>query len=336
MAPIVSVDNISLSGLRSYSHSLVISIRSIPIRGALVAESPLRRVRSAAWHTLGALTTLHPRTGDAELRKAVRGKVVLVTGASYGIGEATARRLGAAEATVLLVARTEDRLREITTQITDAGGTAHALTADLTDGEEVDALVKRVLDEHGGVDVLVNNAGKSIRRSIELSYDRPQDYQRTIDINYLGPVRLTMGLLPSMRERRHGHIVSVSTQGVRGLPPAPRWGAYQASKAAFDVWMRSMALEVRADGIATTNVYMGLVHTRMSAPTPSLRRMPGISPDRAGAVVCDAIVRRPRSVEPWWNPAASLTATVLGGPIDAAQSLLFRSSGDTASARGER
>ncbi|WP_158879539.1 SDR family NAD(P)-dependent oxidoreductase [Amycolatopsis anabasis] len=298
--------------------------------------SPLDRARRAAWRSANRLVTMHPRSTREELARAVRGRTVLVTGASFGIGEATARQLGAAGATVLLVARTEDRLAEVARGITAAGGTAHVHPVDLTDGDEIDGLVKRVLDEHGHVDVLVNNAGKSIRRSVELSYDRPQDFERTIGINYLAPVRLTLGLLPSMRARRSGHVVTVSTQGVRGMPPAPRWGAYQASKAALDVWMRSMALEVRGDGIATTNVYMGLVRTRMSAPTPSLRRVPAMSPDRAGAVVCDAIVRRPKSVEPWWTPLASATSSVLSGPIDAVLSAAFRRGEDTSSARGER
>lgn len=253
-------------------------------------------VQAEAWRALGRLANGRTRSGEADVRRAARGKTVLITGSSFGIGEAAAYRLAAAGATVLLVARSADRLGEVAGRIADHGGRAYCYPADLADASEVDALVKQVLDEHGHVDVLVNNAGRSIRRSLELSYDRPQDFERTIDINYLGPVRLTLGLLPAMQERRSGHIVNVSTVGVHGLPAAPRWSAYQASKAAFDVWMRSMALEVRGDGVTATNVYMGLVHTRMSAPTPIYRSMPGLTPHDAAGLVCDAVVRRPESI----------------------------------------
>ncbi|MGH3519160.1 MAG: SDR family NAD(P)-dependent oxidoreductase [Haloechinothrix sp.] len=289
-----------------------------------------------AWRALGRLVNGQERSSPAALRRVVAGKTILVTGASFGIGEATARRLARAGATVLLVARTGNRLREVADDIAAHDGRAHCYSVNLSDCAEVDALVKQVLEDHGQVDVLVNNAGKSIRRSLELSYDRPQDFERTIDVNYLGPVRLTMGLLPSMRARGAGHIVNVSTVGVHGLPAAPRWSAYQASKAAFDVWMRSMALEVRGDGVTATNVYMGLVHTRMSAPTPIYRSMPGLSPRDAAGLVCDAIVRRPESIAPWWSPAAAAATTVLGGPIKLALRTLFRYSQDTASARGQR
>ncbi|WP_232376585.1 SDR family NAD(P)-dependent oxidoreductase [Amycolatopsis aidingensis] len=280
--------------------------------------------RTRTWRNLGLLIHGYGRTSRNELRDAVGGRTVLVTGASFGIGEATARRLGAAGATVLIAARSSEPLQAVADAINAEGGTAHAYPTDLTEPAEVDTLVKRLLDEHGQVDVLVNNAGKSIRRSLARSYDRPQDFERTIDVNYLGPVRLTMGLLPSMRARRTGHIVNVSTQGVRPFPVAPGWSAYLASKAAFEVWMRSMALEVRGDGITATNIYMGLVHTRMSAPTPSLSRLPGLAPDDAARLVCDAIVRRPRSVAPWWSPAVSVSNAFLSRPIDLILSGVFR------------
>ncbi|MGH3449680.1 MAG: SDR family NAD(P)-dependent oxidoreductase [Haloechinothrix sp.] len=287
------------------------------------------------WRVVSRAANGRSRSGQDAVRRAVQGKTIMVTGASFGIGEATACRLAEAGATVLLVARTAERLWEVAGRITAQGGRAFCYPTNLTDGAEVAALVKQVLDEHGQVDVLVNNAGKSIRRSLELSYDRPQDFERTIDINYLGPVRLTLGLLPAMRGRGAGHIVNVSTAGVHGLPPAPRWSAYQASKAAFDVWMRCMALEVRGDGVTATNVYMGLVRTRMSAPTPGWRRLPGLTPHDAAGVVCDAIVRRPESMGPWWLPAASAVSTVLSGPTQLLLRTMFRYSQDTPSARGQ-
>ncbi len=125
-----------------------------------------------------------------------------------------------------------------------------------------------MLAEHGQVDVLVSNAGKSIRRSIADSYQRFHDIERTNSVNYLGPAKLVLELLPSMRERGSGHIVNVSTAGVR-TPPMARWSAYLASKSAFDMWLRCVSQEVRDDGVTTSTIYMGLVHTRMSSPTPT-------------------------------------------------------------------
>jgi NAD(P)-dependent dehydrogenase (short-subunit alcohol dehydrogenase family) len=254
-------------------------------------------VRSVGWQVLVALTNGRARVSDERLAAAVRGSTVLVTGASYGIGEATARRLGAAGATVLLVARTADRLESVAADIAAAGGSAYSYPADLTDPAAVAALVARVLAEHDRVDVLVSNAGKSIRRSIADSYQRFHDIERTNAVNYLGPAKLVLELLPSMRERRSGHIVNVSTAGVR-TPPMARWSAYLASKGAFDVWLRCVAQEIRGDGVTVSTVYMGLVHTRMSEPTAGLNRMPGMSPEQAAAHVCAAIIDRPHDIAP--------------------------------------
>lgn len=207
-----------------------------------------------------------PRVSDPKrLHAAVSGKTVLVTGASYGLGEATARKLGAAGATVLLVARSADRLAALETSINAGGGRAAAYPADLTDGAAITALAKRLTENHGPMDIVVSNAGKSIRRSLHLQYDRSQDFERTIGVNYLGPIQLLLGLLPAMRRRGSGHIVSVSTIGVR-TAPSPRWGAYLASKSAFDVWLRSVAPELSADCVHVTSVYMTLVHTRPPHP----------------------------------------------------------------------
>jgi NAD(P)-dependent dehydrogenase (short-subunit alcohol dehydrogenase family) len=263
------------------------------------------------------------RAGPGRLAEAVAGKTVLVTGASYGIGEATARRLAAAGATVLLVARSADRIEELACELRQGQGTARAYPADLSDQDSVDELIKRILEEHDHVDVLINNAGKSIRRAIVHSYDRMHDFERTINVNYLGPVRLTLGLLPSMRARGSGHLINVSTTGIR-LAPAPRWSAYQASKAAFDMWSRAVAAEVLVDGVRTSTVYMGLVRTRMSAPTRSLGRLPGLSPHDAAGLVCDAIVYRSRSIGPWWLPAADVFATAMPGPVGSMLSGIYR------------
>ncbi|HYB36324.1 MAG TPA: SDR family NAD(P)-dependent oxidoreductase [Mycobacterium sp.] len=267
------------------------------------------------------------------LRAAVSGKIVLVTGASYGLGEATARKLGAAGATVLLVARSADKLAALAASINAGGGHAAAYPADLADETAVAALVKKLTENHGPMDVVVSNAGKSIRRSLHLQYDRPQDFERTIGVNYLGPVRLLLGLLPAMRRRGSGHIVSISTIGVRAAP-GPRWGAYLASKSAFDVWLRSVAPELRADGVHVTSVYMTLVHTPMSAPTPILRRMPGLSAEQAADIVAKAIIDRPGRVQPWWVWPMEIGSVLLPGPLGVGMGLMYRFSSDSPSAQG--
>ncbi|HXS47604.1 MAG TPA: SDR family NAD(P)-dependent oxidoreductase [Solirubrobacterales bacterium] len=292
-----------------------------------------RRARGLLIRAAEPVSNPPSRLDEGELRAVVAGKVVLVTGASYGLGEATARRLAGAGATVLMAARSGDRLEQIAAEIGAAGGDAHSQVADLTNAESTEALAEWALAQRGHVDVVVNNAGKSIRRSVELSYDRFHDFERTIGVNYLGPVRLLLALLPSMRARGEGHIVSVSTIGAR-IGPMPRWGAYQASKSAFDIWLRSVAPELRGDGVTATSVYMALIHTRMSAPTPVYRHVPGQTPEQAALTVCRAIVRRPRSIAPWWSPVADIATTVGRAPWDAGTSLLFRFTKDTAAAQG--
>jgi NAD(P)-dependent dehydrogenase (short-subunit alcohol dehydrogenase family) len=274
-----------------------------------------------------------PRVSDPDrLRAAVSGKEVLVTGASYGLGEATARKLAAAGAFVLLVARSADKLDDLAASIAADGGRAAAYPADLTDEAAVTGLTERISEEHDPVDIIVSNAGKSIRRPLHLQYDRPHDFQRTIDINYLGPIRLLLGLLPAMREHGGGHIVNISSIGVR-VPPGPRWGTYQASKGAFDLWLRSVAPELQADGVDVTSIYMGLIRTRMIAPTPTLRRFPGLRPDQAADIVAKAIIERPRTIEPWWVWPAEITSVLMRGPVDTAAQLWFRYTSDSPTGR---
>ena len=282
--------------------------------------------RPVGWSLLVALTNGRAGISDERLAAAVRGKVVLVTGSSYGIGEATARRLAAAGATVLLVARTEDQLRVVADEIRAGGGSAYVYPANLADPAAVEELVRTVLADHGHVDVLVNNAGKSIRRSIADTYQRFHDIERTNAVNYLGPAKLVLELLPSMRERRSGHIVNVSTAGVR-TPPMARWSAYLASKSAFDVWLRCVAQEVRGDGVTTSTVYMGLVHTRMSEPTPLLNKLPGLSPEQAADQVCTAVAERPHNITPPFVRPADALGNLLRVPTDRLLEQYFRRTG---------
>jgi NAD(P)-dependent dehydrogenase (short-subunit alcohol dehydrogenase family) len=257
------------------------------------------------------------------LRSAISGKTVLVTGASFGVGEATARKVAAAGATVLVVARSEDRLHELSASINAGGGKAVAYPTDLTDEAAVSELTKRVGEEHGALDIVVSNAGKSLRRSLHDQYDRAHDFQRTIGINYLGPIQLLLGVLPAMREQGRGHIVNVSSVAVR-VPPGPQWGVYQASKGAFDRWLRSVAPELHADGVDVTSVYFALVRTRMIEPTPILRKLPGLDPDEAADVIAKAIIQRPRTIAPPWVGPVELASVLLAGPADHAARIWYR------------
>ena len=282
--------------------------------------------RPIGWSLLVALTNGRARIADDRLAAAVRDQVVLVTGASYGIGEATARRLARAGATVLLVARTADQLEVVAGEIRDSGGAAFVYPANLADPAAVEELARTVLAEHGRVDVLVSNAGKSIRRSVADSYQRFHDIERTNAVNYLGPAKLVLELLPSMRKRGSGHIVNVSTAGVR-TPPMARWSAYLASKSAFDVWLRCIAQEIRGDGVTTSTVYMGLVHTRMSEPTPLLNKMPGLTPEQAADQVCTAVAERPHNITPPMVRPADALGNLLRVPTDRLLEQYFRRTG---------
>ena len=198
--------------------------------------------------TTGSATSTPTCSRTAAFEGAVNGKTVLITGASSGIGKAAAFKIATAGGIPLLVARSADKLEETKREIEDVGGTAYVYSADLSDPDSIDELVEQVLADHPAVDVLVNNAGRSIRRSIALSYDRFHDFERTIQLNYLGTIKLIMGLLPHMRERKSGHVVNVSSIGVQTNPP--RFSAYVASKAALDAWTRVVGSR---DASATTS-----------------------------------------------------------------------------------
>jgi NAD(P)-dependent dehydrogenase (short-subunit alcohol dehydrogenase family) len=261
------------------------------------------------------------RAAPARLEAAVDGRVVLVTGASSGIGAGTAELLAGAGAHVLLAARRVDRLQELADRIVATGGRATPYGVDLTDPDAIDRLVVDVLADHGRVDVVVSNAGKSIRRSLTATEGRFHDVTRTDGVNYLGPVRLLSGLLPGMRARGVGHIVNVSSLNV-DLPVA-HWAAYSASKAAFESWLRCVAPEIRRDGVAVTSIHFPLVHTPMSAPTYS-PRLPGLTAEAAAEVIARALVRRPRLLVPWWARPAAVVTTLAQGPYEALQSQVLR------------
>ncbi len=226
---------------------------------------------------------------------SLRGKRIMVTGASSGIGEATAVALGREGAHVLLVARRAEELDRVAEQVRAAGGDATAYACDLTDPDQVAELVAHVLAEHGSVDMLVNNAGRSIRRSLSLSYDRMHDFERTMQLNYTAPVRLMLGLLPGMVAQGDGHVVNVLSWGVQ--VKAPKFSAYLASKAALDVWSRIAGRELYADGVTFTNVRMPLVRTAMIGPTDVYKRSPALSPEQAAARIVRALQDRPLTID---------------------------------------
>jgi len=259
------------------------------------------------------LLNTHRDVTEQELQQAVAGKVVLVTGASHGIGRALSQRLAGAGAELLMVARSRDVLEQLAAEL---GPNAHACPADLSEPEDVARLLSELKAGFPTPDFVVSNAGKSIRRSIAESYDRMHDFTRTIAINYLGPVQLLLGVLEPMRERGSGHIVNVSTIGVL-VPPAPRWAAYISSKSAFDVWLRATAAETAHDGVTATSIYMGLVHTRMSAPTNDFKDVPGLKPEQAAGIVCTALVHRPPRIAPWWASGSAAFGAIARGPSDA-------------------
>jgi NAD(P)-dependent dehydrogenase (short-subunit alcohol dehydrogenase family) len=231
---------------------------------------------------------------DRSLAGAVRGKVVLITGAADGIGKATALRLAEAGATLLVVDRDGEKLERMRKEVEARGWRVAFHQADLTDYEQIDKLAAGVLAQHGAVDVLVNNAGHSIRRSIEHSYERFHDFERVMRLNYFGALRLTLQLLPAMQRRQRGHVVNISSIGV--LTNAPRFSAYVASKAAMDAFARCAASEFADSGVEFTTVNMPLVRTAMTAPTELYRQIPLLSPEEAAELVAQAIIQRPTRV----------------------------------------
>jgi len=195
---------------------------------------------------------------------------------------------------VVLVARTREKLEELRDEVEQAGGVAHVHAADLSDMDDIDRVADEILEQHGAVDILVNNAGRSIRRSVAASYDRFHDFERTMQLNYFGAVKLILKLLPTMREQKSGHIINVSSIGVQ--TNTPRFSAYVASKSALDAFSRCMAPEVVGDGVSVTTVYMPLVRTPMIAPTSIYDAFPTLSPEEAAQLVADAILDKPKRV----------------------------------------
>jgi thioester reductase-like protein len=271
---------------------------------------------------------------DRSFEGAVNGKTVVITGASSGIGRAAAKKVARAGGIPILVARSIDKLEETKAEIEAEGGTADAYSADLADLDAIEDLVKRVLDDHVSVDVLVNNAGRSIRRSMMLSQDRFHDYERTMRLNYFGAIKLIMGLVPHMRERGGGHIVNISSIGVQTNPP--RFSAYVASKAALDAWTRVVSSEVVGDGITFTTIHMPLVRTPMIAPTKIYDSFPTISPDEAADLICEAIRAKPKSINTRLGTFGEVAYALAPKAVDQILHMAYKVFPDSAAAKGEK
>ena len=249
---------------------------------------------------------------NAKLKKLfqqkVNGKTIIVTGASSGIGLTVSKYLAQAGAHVLLLARTKDKLDEVKAEIEAEGGKASVFPCDLNDMESIDAVSKEILASVDHIDILINNAGRSIRRAVHESIDRFHDFERTMQLNYFGAVRLVLNLLPHMMQRKDGQIINISSIGV--LANATRFSAYVASKAALDAFSRCLSAEVHSHKIAITSIYMPLVRTPMIAPTKMYKYVPTVSPEEAADLIAYAIVKRPKKIATNLGRIASITYTI--------------------------
>ncbi|MQW92391.1 SDR family NAD(P)-dependent oxidoreductase [Acinetobacter wanghuae] len=243
-----------------------------------------------------------------KLQEKVNGKTILITGASSGIGLTTAYRLADAGAHILLVARTKDTLNQVKQEIEAKGGKASVFPCDLNDMDSIDAVSKQIIATVDQIDILINNAGRSIRRAVHESTDRFHDFERTMQLNYFGSVRLILNILPQMMIRRDGHIINISSIGV--LANATRFSAYVASKAALDAFSRCLSAEVHSHRIAITSIYMPLVRTPMIAPTKIYKYVPTLSPEQATDLIAYAIIKRPKKVATGLGRLASITYSI--------------------------
>lgn len=263
----------------------------------------------------------------------VKNKVVLVTGASSGIGLTVAKMLANAGAHVLLLARSEETLKQVQQEIEANGGKASVFSCDLNDTNAIDECTKTILQQFTHVDLLINNAGRSIRRAVHESFERFHDFERTMQLNYFGAVRLILNLLPKMIYREQGHIINISSVGV--LANATRYSAYVASKAALDAFGRCLSAEVRSHRISITSIYMPLVRTPMIAPTKIYNYIPVLSTEEAANLVAYAIIKKPKQVTTTLGRFATLAHTVAPEMTNKIMSMTFKMFPTSSVALGE-
>jgi NAD(P)-dependent dehydrogenase (short-subunit alcohol dehydrogenase family) len=271
---------------------------------------------------------------DHSLEGNVKGKTVLITGASSGIGKNAALRIAEAGGHVLLVARSADKLEETAGEIAELGGVSTSYVADVSEMDECDRLVKEVLNDHGHLDILINNAGRSIRRSLELSFDRFHDFERTMQINYFGAVRLIMGFGPSMLARKQGQVINMSS--ISALTPSPRFSAYVASKSALDAWTRAAAVEWSDRNVRFTTINMPLVRTPMISATTVYDHMPVLTPDEAGDMVVEAIIHKPKRIATRMGIFLQVMTAVAPRFSEVMMNTVFRMFTDSAAAKGQK
>ncbi|HET7349592.1 MAG TPA: SDR family oxidoreductase [Marmoricola sp.] len=264
---------------------------------------------------------------------ALANKTVVITGASSGIGKVTAVQVAKAGGVPIMVARGQEKLEETRRLIESQGGTAYCYPCDLSDLHAIDALTKELSEDFEHIDFVVNNAGRSIRRSLRLSEDRFHDFERTMQLNYFGAIRLVMGLLPKMRAQKSGHVVNVSSIGVLTNPP--RFSAYVASKAALDAWSNVVSSELVGDGVSFTSIHMPLVRTPMIAPTKMYDRFPAITPAQAAAKVISALVQRPHEINTKTGNVGALAHTLAPKTMFRVLHVAYQVFPDSAAARGE-
>ena len=269
---------------------------------------------------------------DRSLRGHVRGKVVVVTGASSGIGHAVSLMMARAGAKVILVARGEEKLAAALKEVLDMGGKADSYPCDISDLKACDHLIDRIVEDHGAIDVLVNNAGRSIRRSISHSYDRFHDFERTMQLNYFGSLRLILRALPGMTARRTGHVINISSIGV--LSNSPRFSAYVASKAALDAFSRCASAEYSDTGVSFTTINMPLVRTPMIAPTKMYDNVPTITPDEAAEFIRQAVIYKPQRIATRLGVFAQTLHAVAPKIAEIVMNSAFRMFPDSSAAKG--
>lgn len=268
----------------------------------------------------------------SRLRKEVRNKVVVVTGASSGIGEDCAVKLAAAGAIVILAARTPEKLQETVDKIQRQGGQAYAYACDISDLQDCDRFCETVLEKHGHVDILINNAGRSIRRSVKHSFERFHDFERTMQLNFFGALRLIFGFSPTMLERKRGHIINISSIGVLASPP--RFSAYVASKAALDAFAWCAASEFADSNVRFTTINMPLVRTPMIAPTKLYDAFPALSPDEAAELVMKAVIEKPKRVATGLGLVGAVAQALTPGISEFVLNQAYRLFPDSLAARG--